>query len=266
MNNSKLIELCEREYKDKPLAVPIGEMINEPVYMDFLKIPGIFIAGSTKTGKSVLIDDIIHALMYKNKPNNVMFSLIDPKKIELNEYNNLDYVIGNKSMTSFDEIFNMFDYIEKEINFRIDELNANKCKSIELYNKITNKHLYHIFVIIDEGNDIINIVKINNILLKILKYGKNIGIHLIYSTNSYLKDLVENDFINKFKYKISFDLASMEQEKLINIKNSCWLKGNGDGIIKSLREGPYNFQALYSPDSEIDDIILKSKEVIDIID
>ena len=266
MNNfkSKLRELCEKEYKDKPLVVPLGEMGDEPVYMDFLKISGIFIAGSTGTGKSVLIDDIIHGLMYKNKPSNVMFSLIDPKKIELNEYDGNEYVIGGISMSSFDEIFNMFDYIKKEINFRINELTANNCKSIENYNKNMNNNLPHIFVIVDEGYDIINIVEIRNILTKILEYGKNIGMHLIYSTNSYLKNLVKDGFISKFKYKMTFDLASMEQEKLIKIKDSNWLSGNGDCKIR-LSNSTIHFQALYSKDEEIDEIILHSKSEVDII-
>lgn len=242
--NEEIMELCEKEYLEKTLAVPIGRMKDDVVYMDFTKISGLFIAGATGTGKSVLIDWIIRGLMYKNFPSDVKFCLIDPKKIELNEYNNLDYIINNVSLSNSNEILDSLEYINKVINFRLDELSSNECLSMKDYTKKTKKSWPHIFIVVEEGYDIIDNLKIRNSFEKILIYGKDIGMHLIFSTNAYLDKFVKNRFIDMFKYKATFDLASEEQEKLINLKNSNWLKSPGDALIKGFNSKVYRFQSI----------------------
>ena len=91
-------ELCDIKYKDKKLVVPLGYVGNKKcVYLDLNKMSGLFIAGATGTGKSIFIDDIVVSLMYKNKPGEVKFIMLDPKKIELGEYDGINYLIGKKS-------------------------------------------------------------------------------------------------------------------------------------------------------------------------
>lgn len=244
--NEKLIELCEREYKEKKLVVPMGDVEKEDdvVYLDFENVSGLFIAGATGTGKSVLIDDIIHSLMYKNKVDDIQFALIDPKEIELNEYNGYDYVIGKKSECDIININNMLKQINEIIEQRIE----------------TRTKEPHIFVVVDEGYDIYNIDSNREILKNILKTGNKIGVHLIFATNSYLKEYAESGFIDRFKYRVSFDLASLEQAKYINIKDSSWLKGNGDAIVKGVNSIPYRFQTYMVPDDEIGSIAIYSKK------
>lgn len=247
--NSEIIELCKREYTEKHLAVPIGKLNDdEYIYIDFQDVSGLFIAGTTGTGKSILIDDIIHGLMCKNKSSDINFCLIDPKKIELNEYNGLDYVVNEKSFSSLNDILDLLNYVDKLMDYRMNN------KDISNWS--------HTFVIIDEGYDIINILDIRKILEKILKIGCKVGIHLIFSTNAYLKDLVKNEFISKFKYKITFDLSSSEQARLLGIRNSNWLSGEGDAIIKSFGSKNYRFKALKTSDDEINNVILYSNEFI----
>ena len=242
--NQELIELCEKEYRDKSLIIPFGKIDeNENVYMDFTNVSGLFIAGSTASGKSVFIDDIILSLMHKNKPDDIKLCLIDPKEIELNEYNGLDYVIGGKSEYDIVEIGNLINNINQEINERIKKLVNNRSRNITGYNNSNNEKLPHIFVIIDEGEDILNYRNVREILEKILDVGDNLGIHLIFSTNAYLKDYVESKFLDKFKYRLSFDMASKEQSNLIGIKKAHWLSANGEAVIKSFNNVFYKFQA-----------------------
>ena len=90
-------ELCDLEYKNKNLAVPLGWINNkENVYMDFKDVSGLFIGGATGTGKSIFIDDIIVSLMYKNTNEQVKFIMLDPKKIELGEYDGINYLLDRK--------------------------------------------------------------------------------------------------------------------------------------------------------------------------
>ena len=245
--NKELIELCEKEYYDKPLIVPFGKIDeNENVYMDFTNVSGLFIAGSTASGKSVFIDDIILSLIHKNKSSDIKLCLIDPKEIELNEYNGLNYVIGGKSEYDIVEIGNLLNSINQEINERTQKLVDNHSRNITGYNDSNNEKLPHIFVIVDEGEDILEYENIREILERILDVGDNVGVHLIFSTNAYLKDYVESKFLDRFKYRLSFDMASKEQSDLIGIKKAHWLSANGEAIIKSFNDKFYKFQAPFT--------------------
>lgn len=259
--NKELIDLCEKEYRDRPLIVPFGKIDDhDNVYMDFTNVSGLFIAGETASGKSVFIDDIILCLMHKNKPDNVLFCLIDPKEIELNEYNGLDYVMGGKSEYDIVEIGNLMNNVNHMIDERTKILVANRSRNITEYNAKTNDKLPHIFVVIDEGYDVLNYQNIREICERILDVGDNTGIHLIFSTNAYLKDYADTKFIDRFKYRVSFDMASREQAKLIGINNDIykanWLSADGEAIIKSFNDNYYHFHTPFANVTDIRDVKL----------
>ena len=252
--NQELKELLEKEYRDKSLIVPFGKIDeNENVYMDFTNVSGLFIAGETASGKSVFIDDIILSLMHKNKASEVKFCLIDPKQVELNEYNGLDYVIGGKNIYDIVEIESMLNWLNREINKRTEKFVQNHSRNITGYNESNSNPLPHIFVIVDEGYDVLNYHNNRQIFERILDIGDNTGIHLIFSTNAYLKDYKTSNFFDLFKYRLSFDLASNEQSKLIGINKTQWL-ANGEAIVKSFNARFYRFQAPFADVSNPKDV------------
>lgn len=259
--DNKIIELCEKKYFEKKLAVPMGKINEiEPIYLDFENVSGLFITGATGTGKSVLIDLLICGLMCKNNFTDISFCLIDPKEIELSEYNGSDYVINGKNIYDIVEIVEELKRIDEIIKKRIDLLLENRFKSIVQYNKQNDQNKWnHIFVVIDEGYDIYNKDSCRMILENILNVGKNVGIHLIFATNSYLKQYADDRFIDRFKYRMSFDLASVEQSKFLGIKNSSWLKGTGEALIKGTNGKVYKFQAKNVTDEEIHEVVLMAK-------
>ena len=259
--NLTIKELCDLEYKDKKLAVPLGWIDDkENVYMDFKNISGLFIGGATGTGKSIFIDDIIVSLMYKNTSDEVKFIMLDPKKIELGEYNGIDYLFNNKNYSDSHKGYDFLIDIMKLLDSRINTLIKTNHRTIEGYNKDSKEHWPHIFIFVDEGCDIIRIKDSFSVFSKILEFGKNCGIHLIYATNSYLKDYSNSKFLDMFKYRMTFDLASEEQEKFIDIKGSSWLKTSGEALIKGPNGIVYKFQAPYVKDDEINEVVLRSKD------
>ena len=258
--NLTIKELCDLEYKNKNLVVPLGWINNrENIYLNFKSVSGLFIGGTTGTGKSILIDDIIVSLMYKNTNEQIKFIMLDPKKIELREYNGIDYLFDRKSYSNSKKGYDLLIYLMKLLESRINTLIKTKHRTIEGYNKDSKEKWPHIFVFVDEGCNIIQIKDSFSVFSKILEFGERCGIHLIYATNSYLKDYSNSKFLDMFKYRMTFDLASMEQEKFIDIKGSSWLKGSGQALIKSPNGIVYKFQAPYVKDDEIEKIVLRSK-------
>ena len=254
-------ELCDLKYKDKKLAVPLyWKNSKENIYMDFTDISGLFIGGATGTGKSILIDDIIVSLMYKNTNEQVKFIMLDPKKIELGEYDGINYLLDCKSQSNSLKGYNLLIYLEKLLKSRIDTLFKTNNHTIEGYNEDSEEKWPHIFLFVDEGNDIIKIKDSFNVFCTILEFGKSCGIHLIYATNAYLKDYRNSKFLDMFKYRMTFDLASEEQAKFIDIEGSNWLKDNGEALIKAPNGIIYKFQAPYVKDDEINKVVLRSKD------
>lgn len=243
---NELIKLCEMEYKERKLVVPMGKINDkENVYMDFTNVSGLFIAGATGTGKSVFIDDLIFFLKHKNSPSEIKLVLLDPKKIELGEYDGSKYVFNGKSESDALKGYNLLINILQILKDRVSILQKTKHQTITDYNLHSKEKWPHIFIFIDEGCEIMKIKDAVKLFEEILEFGKIVGFHLIFATNSYLKDYVNNEFINKFKYRMTFDLASTEQAEYIDIPGSNWLKANGKALIPDYRGKIYEFQAPY---------------------
>lgn len=254
-------ELCDVAFKDKKLMIPLGwdQHTKKLYYKNFKRIPGIFIAGSTGSGKSIFIDDLIVSLMYKNTPDEVKFLMFDPKKIELGEYDGIKYLIDGKSNYNLKKSCDRLIYILKVLEKRINTLNKTKSLYIEAYNKKSNEKWPHIFLFVDEGSKLIKEDIAFEVFSKILDYGVKTGIHLIYATNDYLKDYANSKFLDKFKYRITFDLASIEQANFINLDNSSWLDGEGEAIIRGRSGDTYKIQAPYVQDDEINEFVENNK-------
>ena len=249
-------ELCEMEFTEKKLAVPIGYVGKKKLkFIDFKDTSGLFIAGTTGTGKSILIDDIVVALMHKNKPSEVRFIMLDPKKMELVEYNGIKYLIG-KSESKSRKGINYLISLLKLLEARVHTLVKTGHRTISGYNCDEKEKWPHVFVIVDEGCDIIKMQGAIEAFSRILEYGEFVGIHLIYATNAYLKG--HEDFIELFKYRISFDLASVEQAELIDIKDSSWQKGEGNAIVKESNGKTHKIHTPHVSDDEINEVVSKN--------
>lgn len=259
-DNSFIIKkLCELKYINKKLTLPLGwKEDGKPFYRDFKSISGLFIAGATGTGKSILIDDLIVSLMYKNTSDEVKFIMLDPKKIELGEYDGIKYLLGGKSQSTLKKGYDMLIFLLKILDSRINTLNKNNYHNIDEYNDNVEEKWPHIFLFIDEGSRIIKMADTYLVLSKLLDHGLNVGIHVVFATNSYLKDYATSRFIEKFKYRITFDLASVEQENYLGIESASFLKGCGEAIIKNSQGEKYRFHAPLVTNEEINDVISKN--------
>ena len=235
------------------LTIPIGVMDNDDIYMKLDNVHGIFIGGETGSGKSVFLDMMIVSLMLKNKPNRIKFMFFDPKKVELGEYDGIDYINNryknniSNSNKGLEKLIKILRIIEERTNILLN----NRIKSIKTYNRNNKDKWPHIFIVIDESSDIMKIDNAQEVIEQILDYGKPVGIHVILATNTYLRNFYHTKFINHFRYRISFDMASHEQAKYIEIEGCDLLKDNGNGLIKCNDDRPLNFQAPYITDKAI---------------
>ena len=194
--------------------------------------------------------------MLKNNCDELKFIFLEQYSIELGEYDGINYIYndGKKTLTNSKKIKDILSNIIDVMDYRINKLIDKRYKSIKSFNKSEKDKWPHIFIFVDEGCNLINNEDIQRLLVHILDYGKVVGIHLIYATNAYLKDYTT--FIDKFQYKMTFDLASKEQAKYIDIENANWLRNNGEALING-KGKTYKFQAPFVSTDEIVRVVLE---------
>ena len=259
-NEFTIKELCDMKYQDKNLVIPLGYANKKKLFfIDFSDVSGLFITGTTGTGKSVFIDDLIVGLMHKNNPSQIKFLMLDPKKVELGEYNGINYLLDDKNNPSLKNKNKVLLDILKMLEYRIKNLVLTQHRSINGYNRVEEEKWPHIFIVVDEGSDIIKMKDTYEVFSKVLDFGQYVGVHLLFATNSYLKDYSDSNFIKKFDYRITFDLASLEQEEYIDIDGSSSLKGEGNALIKCSNGKVYKFKSPYVKDEEINEVVKKNR-------
>ena len=234
--NKNLFELLEKYKKPDNLNLPclLGKQVNgSPIWMDISKNPHLLIAGTTGSGKSVLIHNILGNLLTL-KAN---IFLIDPKDIEFSDYNS-----KFKNLKIYNSIFEanlILDFLIDEMNFRYQSNNPS-----------TLKNDNHIILIIDEFSDLILQDKDNTFYNKLCLLSQKCRaakIHIVLSTQRPSSKIIDGTIKANFPARISCKVASQVDSKVIldNIGAEN-LNGNGDALIKDDYRFLERFQVAYT--------------------
>ena len=245
--------LLKKNMNDK-LLVPIGIDENrEKYYVNLFDVSSMLIGGETGSGKSVLIDSVIVSLLLKNTPNDLNFIFIDPKKIELFEYEGIPHII-NSSLDG-NSYSDSVKLIEEIINKRLDLFRKNKVRNIQEYNDKYEDKLAQIVIVIDEVLDMVHEDKFIMLIKYITQMGVITGVHLIMSTNMCIKEVFDKELLDLFEYILTFDLSNKEQSKFMSMKGAEFLKVYGEAMIRVRGERIVRVQAPYISDEEIDSVV-----------
>lgn len=258
--------LFKKDLNDK-LLVPIGiDDKKEKYFVNLNDISLMLIGGETGSGKSVLIDSIIISLLLKNSPDDLRFVFIDPKKIELFEYDGIPHMVDSGFDTDkishiIDNGFDTEDWkrkivlIKEMIDKRIELLSGVRVSNIRKYNDISNDKLAQVVIVIEEAYDMIHDKEFIELVRCIGSVGVNIGVHLIMSTNMCVKSEFDKELFSLFGYVLTFDLSNSEQSRYMNLKGAEFLKVCGEAMIKVRGKGVVRIQAPYISDKEIKNVV-----------
>lgn len=270
-NTLWLRTILSKPIKDEKVGgryFPIGLRENNAIYADLTKLPHLLLAGTSGSGKSVIIHDILVSLIARYSPQELKFVLIDPKQIEFNVYNGLPHLYEGKIFTDFNAIFSVMEKMRSEMENRYELFSQNSVRDINGYNKIAQEKgwsvLPKIAIIIDEFADIMLVDKkrIEKLVAVLAMKSRAAGIHMIISTQRPSADTISGTVKACLPSRIACRVCSWLDSRIILDEDGAeLLMGNGDVLYRSAQEpNAIRLQAPYVSMQEIKLIVDLIKE------
>ena len=233
------------EKSKSKLTICLGKnIIGDPVVAELDKMPHLLIAGATGTGKSVALNAMICSLLYKSTPDEVKLIMVDPKRIELSNYDGIPHLIS-PVVTDPRKATNSLFWVVREMERRYELLSENKARHIRQYNQKIDKEnitkegeasekLPYIVVIIDELADLMLVASrdVEVALTRLAQMARAAGIHLILATQRPSVDVLTGIIKANFPTRLSFQVSSRTDSRTIIDTNGAEnLLGNGDMLF-----------------------------------
>ncbi len=237
---------------DMTLPVAFGKTIENDVFMvDLAKLPHVLMAGATGSGKSVGINTIISCLLYKCHPEDLKFVMVDPKKIELALYRNIQnhYLATLPDMdepiiTDTARVQEVLNSVCKEMDSRYDLLKMAMVREIKAYNAkfkagdleddLGHRHLPYIVVIIDELADLMITAGkgIEEPIARLAQLARAVGIHLVVATQRPSVNVITGTIKANFPARIAYRVASrVDSRTILDTIGADQLVGRGDMLF-----------------------------------
>ena len=268
INTKKFVET------DYDLPVAFGKTIENEVFMiDLTRMPHLLIAGATGSGKSVGINTIITCLLYKCHPDDLKFVMIDPKKIELSLYRNIQnhylaVLPGSDEpiVTDTTRAMETLESVTKEMDERYDLLKMAMVRDIKSYNEkydtgeldedLGHRHLPYIVVVIDELADLMMTAgkQIEEPIARLAQLARAIGIHLVVATQRPSVNVITGTIKANFPARIAYQVASkVDSRTILDTGGADQLIGRGD-MLFSNGGGMTRIQNAYVDTDEVERI------------
>jgi DNA segregation ATPase FtsK/SpoIIIE, S-DNA-T family len=248
--------MSTEKFRDSKAELPLvlGRTISNEVYIaDLSKMPHLLIAGATGQGKSVGINGIISSILYKKHPSQVKFVLIDPKKVELSLYSNLEShflamleTSDEPIITDTKQVIGVLNSLCKEMDSRYDLLKKAGVRNLLEYNakfisrrlnpKKGHRFLPYIVLIIDEFADLMMTAgkEIETPIARLAQLARAIGIHLILATQRPSVNVITGIIKANFPARISFRVTSkVDSRTILDTGGADQLVGRGDLLLST---------------------------------
>ena len=244
------------EFRDSasPLTMSMGKDISGRIKVAALdSMPHLLIAGSTGSGKSVMLNTIIMSLLYKSTPDEVRIILIDPKRVELGIYEGIPHLL-TPVITEARKATNALRNAVLEMERRLKLLAAQGVRNIDQYNRKIRqmkqvprslfedeppaveelRPLPYILILIDELADLMMLERANveEAVTRLAQMARAVGMHLVLATQRPSVDVITGLIKANFPTRISFRVATrVDSRTILDVMGSEHLLGKGDMLL-----------------------------------
>ena len=266
----EVLESPQNLKSDAKICAALGkDIMGTPKVFDLTKMPHLLVAGSTGSGKSVCINGIIASILMRYKPTEVKLVLVDPKKVELTNYNGIPHllcpVVSDPKKASL-----TLQRVVTEMDRRFQTFSDKEVKNITGYNEMIDKYnkkhpespqnrMPYIVVIIDELADLMLVAskEVEDSITRITQLARAAGIHLIVATQRPSTDVITGLIKNNIPSRIAFAVASqIDSRTILDQRGAERLLGKGDMLYFPMGESaPTRIQGSFVNDDEIKRLI-----------
>lgn len=260
-----LYEALRKGYQDKTrkLLVGLGRTINgDEVQIEINKMPHLLVAGATGSGKSVCVNTIIMSILLRATPDEVKFLMIDPKKVELNVYNDIPHLLApvvtnpKKAAVALRKVVAIMDE-------RYEIFADAFVRNMEGYNDYARKNdleeMPYIVVIIDELSDLMVVAskEVEESIMRLAQMARAAGIHMIVATQRPSVDVITGVIKSNIPSRIAFAVSSqVDSRTILDGSGAEKLVGKGDMLYLSAGENkPLRVQGAYVSEEEIEKVV-----------
>ena len=287
VNIRTIFESGEFKNSQSPLAIALGEDISgKPVVADLTKMPHLLIAGATGSGKSVCVNSIITSFIYKSSPEDVKLILIDPKVVELSEYNGIPNLYA-PVVTDAKKATGALGGAVAEMEKRYRLFAENSVRDIKSYNRLVRQKqaekqaaqtrdraevadagqprtpelekMPYIVIVIDELADLMMVSgkEVEDYICRLAQKARAAGMHLIVATQRPSVDVITGLIKANIPSRIAFAVSSgVDSRTILDSVGAEKLLGMGDMLFMPVgRSKPTRVQGTFVRDEEITAVI-----------
>lgn len=242
-------------------VVSLGlDVSGQAVVTDISKMPHVLIAGTTGSGKSVLMNSIVSSILFRASPEEVKFIMVDPKRVELTPYNDIPHLL-TPVITDVDKVANALGWAVSEMERRYRTFQEMGVKSISAYNELSGfQAMHYIVILIDEMADIMMSKNANDVehnIVRLAQMARATGIHLVLATQRPSVNVLTGLIKANIPARIAFQVTSMTDSRvIIDMPGAEKLLGKGDMLfIPPDSAKPTRIQGAFVSEKEIRNLI-----------
>lgn len=245
------------------LSIAFGrDIAGQTIVGNLAKMPHLLVAGATGSGKSVCINGIITSILYKAKPDEVKFLMVDPKMVELNIYNGIPHLLA-PVVTDPKRASLALKKIVVEMEKRYELFSKSGTRNMEGYNNLMKDNpaavLPYIVVIVDELADLMMVAAgdVEDAIARLAQMARAAGIHLIIATQRPSVDVITGVIKANIPSRIAFGVSSqIDSRTILDMGGAEKLLGRGDMLFMPVGSSkPTRVQGAFMSDEEVEAIV-----------
>jgi S-DNA-T family DNA segregation ATPase FtsK/SpoIIIE len=269
-----LLESDEFQSSSERLLVALGKGVTgKSYYYNIGKMPHLLIAGTTGSGKSVTVHNLIMSLLYRNTPDELRLIMVDPKRVELTLYNDIPHLLTPVIKEPKKAVLAL-KWAAKEMERRYDLLEQHKVRDIKSYHENIVYPAYsakkkddeplpekmpYIVIIIDELADIMQAYprELESAIVRLAQMSRATGIHLILSTQRPSVNVITGLIKANIPSRLALQVASqIDSRTILDTPGAESLLGRGDMLFQGAdMSKPERMQAANIPEDEIKNVV-----------
>jgi S-DNA-T family DNA segregation ATPase FtsK/SpoIIIE len=256
----EILEAEDYRRASTPLTVALGKDIaGHPILGDLAEMPHVLIAGATGSGKSVMLNAIIAGLLFRCTPLDVRLLMIDPKRVEFTNYNNIPHLLI-PVVTNPRAAAGALKEMLREMEQRFERFAGAGVRNIQAYNSLPDgERLPYIVIIIDELADLMMIAPADfeDVICRLAQMTRATGIHMVLATQRPSVDVITGLIKANIPSRVAFAVSSqVDSRTILDMPGAEKLLGKGDMLYMPVAAPrPVRAQGAFIADSEIQALV-----------